>query len=83
MNIENLTPKQKKLFLIEKAEQLCYDDRLQLLSVLNQDADGSQFIVENGDGCRIDLDKLSINLINKLYHIVNIKLETKNINENE
>jgi tRNA(Ser,Leu) C12 N-acetylase TAN1 len=55
-----------------KSNDLSYDDRLNMLKILQQYLPASK-IIENADGCRINLDSISIEIINTLYHLIKTK----------
>jgi hypothetical protein len=57
--------------------ELVYEDRLYVLQILKQQLPSSK-IIEHGDGCRINLDNLSLDVINKIYHIINTRLKISN-----
>tara|TARA_Y100000389_G_C17263282_1_gene414120 strand:+ start:431 stop:658 length:228 start_codon:yes stop_codon:yes gene_type:complete len=65
----------KKEEIKNKVNFLLHEDRLYLLQVLKNQLSSSQ-IAEHADGCRINLDILSNDMINKIHHIVTTKLET-------
>lgn len=65
----------KKDEIKNKVNYLLHEDRLYLLQVLKNQLPISQ-IAEHADGCRINLDTLSNDMVNKIHHIVITKLET-------
>ena len=70
----NLSPLEQRIEICDKASDLSYEDRLYILSILKQQLPSSS-IIENADGSRINLDNLSDKLVNKIYHILIIKLK--------
>ena len=70
----------KKNESINKVEELVYEDRLYVLQILKQHLPVSQ-IKEHADGCRINLDDLSDDLIHKIHHIIITKLEVLDVNK--
>jgi hypothetical protein len=70
----------KKLNIKNKADDLAYEDRLYVLQILKQQLPISK-IIEHADGCRINLDSLTEDIINKIYHIINMKLKISHTNK--
>lgn len=64
----------KKLNIKNKANDLTYEDRLYVLQILKQQLPPSK-IIEHADGCRINLDNLTDDIINKIHHIIKMKLK--------
>ena len=64
----------KKNNIKNRANELIYEDRLYVLQILKQHLPATK-IIENADGCRINLDILSIEIINKIHHIIDMKLK--------
>lgn len=64
----------KKKDIRDKTNNLPYEDRLYILEILKQHLPLSK-IVENADGCRINLDNLTLDIINKIHHILQLKLK--------
>lgn len=62
---------EKKQYIIKVALQLPKPDLVALLSMLIND--NSDCIVENADGCRINLDRLNNHIIIKLYEYISKK----------
>ena len=62
----------KKLFIKNKVGDLKYTDRLYILQILKQHTPSR--IIENADGCRINLDRLDVHIIDKLHHIISSKI---------
>jgi tRNA(Ser,Leu) C12 N-acetylase TAN1 len=70
----------KKLNIKNRADELAYEDRLYVLQILKQQLPVSK-IIENADGCRINLDSLTDDIINKIYHIIKMKLKISHTNK--
>jgi hypothetical protein len=70
----------KKQNIKNRATELTYEDRLYVLQILKQQLPISK-IIEHGDGCRINLDNLTIDVIDKIYHIINSKLNISSTNK--
>lgn len=70
----------KKLMIKDKANDLVYDDRLYVLQILKQHLSPEK-IIENADGCRVNLDTLPDELISKIHHIINTRLEIPQANK--
>jgi len=64
----------KKELICQHVDNLPYNDRLHILQILKQHLP-LDCIIEHADGCRISIDKLDIEFINKLYHIINNKIQ--------
>ena len=69
----------KKIEIKTDATKLPYEDRLYVLEILKQQLPATK-IIENADGCRINLDTLSDDIIHKIHHIVKNKLKIPAIN---
>lgn len=63
----------------DKVGDLTYDDRLHVLSILKQHTPLPK-IIEHADGCRVNMDTLPADLIDKIYYMVESKL---NISEKD
>ena len=61
--------KEKIQYIKNKVDDLMYTDRLYILEILKQHLN-PQSIIENADGCRVNLDTLSFDIINKLHYII-------------
>jgi tRNA(Ser,Leu) C12 N-acetylase TAN1 len=70
----------KKLNIKNRANELAYEDRLYVLQILKQHLPISK-IIEHADGCRINLDSLTDDIINKIYHIIKMKLKISHNNK--
>jgi hypothetical protein len=76
----------RKLILIKKLEiknianELTYDDRLYVLQILKQHLHVKK-IIEHADGCRINLDCLNDDIINKIHYIIKTKLTISHSNK--
>jgi hypothetical protein len=70
----------KKLNIKNRANELAYEDRLYVLQILKQHLPMSK-IIEHADGCRINLDSLTDDIINKIYHIIKMKLKISHTNK--
>lgn len=70
----------KKINIKNRANELAYEDRLYVLQILKQHLPLSK-IIEHADGCRINLDNLTGDIINKIHHIINTKLEISHTNK--
>lgn len=70
----------KKLEIKNRANELVYEDRLYVLQILKQHLPPSK-IIEHADGCRINLDNIALDLINKIHHIIDTKLKIPNHNK--
>ena len=64
----------KKLYIKDNIGDLCYDDRLHILSLLIQDS--TIKVIESLDGCRVNMDIIADNHITKIYAIISSKLNT-------
>ena len=64
----------KKNSIKNRANELTYEDRLYVLQILKQHLPPTK-IIENADGCRINLDTLNIEIINKIHHIIDMRLK--------
>lgn len=74
-NTLNLRERSKKIeFIKRKVDDLIYEDRLHILELLKQQVNES-LIIENADGCRINLDKVSDDVINKIEYVIRTKLK--------
>lgn len=62
---------EKKRTIIKAALQLTKPDLIALLSMLIND--NVDCVVENADGCRVNLDKLNNHIIIKLYEYISKK----------
>ena len=62
----------KKIFIKNKIDDLKYSDRIYVLQILKQHTPSR--IIENADGCRVNLDRLDIHIIDKLHHIISSKI---------
>jgi hypothetical protein len=69
----------KKTEIKNDVTKLTYEDRLYVLEILKQQLPSNK-IIENADGCRINLDTLSDDIIHKIHHIVKTKLKIPAIN---
>ena len=69
----------KKLNIKNRANELAHEDRLYVLQILMQQLPLSK-IIENADGCRINLDSLTDDIIQKIHYIVNSKLKVSSTN---
>lgn len=69
----------KKRDIKNRANELVYEDRLYVLEILKQQLPVSM-IIENADGCRINLDNMTYEIINKIHHIIKLKLKISNDN---
>ena len=70
----------KKLNIKNRANELTYEDRLYVLQILKQHLQMSK-IIEHADGCRINLDSLTDDIINKIYYIIKMKLKISHTNK--
>lgn len=70
----------KKLNIKNRANELAYEDRLYMLQILKQHLPVTK-IIEHADGCRINLDNLTDEIINKIHHIINMKLKISHTNK--
>ena len=62
----------KKREICNIAMDMQYENRLHILELLKQQLNQSK-IIENADGCRVNLDTLSSKYIDKLYYIIKNK----------
>lgn len=69
----------KKTFIITEADNLDFDDKLHILDILRQQMP-SKSIREHADGCRINLDKLNDDIINKIHYIILTKINSQQSN---
>ena len=67
----------KKMYIKNKVDYLTYKDRLYVLQILKQHIPSK--IIENADGCRINLDKLDSFVIEKIHHIISSRINIPNI----
>ena len=70
----------KKINIKNRANEMAYDDRLYVLQILKQHLPMSK-IIEHADGCRINLDSMTDDIINKIHHIIKTKLEISQTNK--
>ena len=70
-----MTVLQKRNDIRDRISNLSHDNRLYILEILKQHLPPSR-IIENADGCRVNLDIVSDDLIGKLYHIMVTRLTT-------
>lgn len=63
---------QKKYYIIKNCTKLSYPDKIYILNIIKINIDNN-LISECSDGCRINLDRLPDELINRLYTIVENK----------
>jgi hypothetical protein len=59
----------------DDANELNYVDRIHVLQILIQHLHLNK-IIEHADGCRVNLDTLGPEIINKLHHIIKTRLVT-------
>ena len=64
----------KKNEIKNRANELTYDDRLYVLRILRHHLPATK-IIEHADGCRINLDNLTVEIINKIHYIINTRLK--------
>lgn len=69
----------KKQEIQNNACELAYADRLYVLQILKQHIP-KHAIIEHADGCRINLDCISDDIINKIHHIVKSKMNISTVN---
>ena len=69
----------KKRDIKNRANELPYEDRLHVLEILKHQLPVSM-IIENADGCRINLDNMTHEIINKIHHIIKLKLKISHDN---
>lgn len=77
---ENVSLILKKIDIKNRANDLIHDDRLYVLQILKQHLSSSK-IIEHADGCRINLDNLTADIINKIHHIIKMKLKISHNNK--
>jgi tRNA(Ser,Leu) C12 N-acetylase TAN1 len=70
----------QKLNIKNRADELEYEDRMYVLQILKQQLPFYK-IIEHADGCRINLDGLTEDIINKIHHIIKMKLEISHTNK--
>lgn len=58
----------------DDVNELSYEDRMHVLQILKQHLPFK--IIEHADGCRVNLDTLKPEIINKLHHIIKTRLIT-------
>jgi hypothetical protein len=71
---------EKKNDIKNNANELIYEDRLYVLQILKQHLPSTR-IIEHADGCRINLDILTYDIINKIHYIILSKLNISNSNK--
>jgi hypothetical protein len=71
---------EKKNDIKNNANELIYEDRLYVLQILKQHLPSTK-IIEHADGCRINLDTLTYDIINKIHYIILSKLNISNSNK--
>ena len=69
-----MDPREQRIQIKDRADELCHEDRIYILGILKQQLSPDR-IVENRDGSRVNLDRLSDTLVNKLHHIMTSKLK--------
>jgi len=69
----------KKTFIISEVDNLDFDDKIHILDVLRQQIPPKS-IKEHADGCRINLDKLTDDIINKIHYIILTKIKAHKSN---
>lgn len=70
---ENVNIKILKRQIKDGADGLNHEDRMHVLQILKQQLQPKQ-IIEHADGCRINLDTLEYEIINKLHYIITNRL---------
>jgi alpha-glucosidase (family GH31 glycosyl hydrolase) len=70
----------KKNSIKNRSDEMAYEDRLYVLQILKQQLPVSK-IIQHADGCRINLDSLTDDTINKIYHIIKMKLKISHTNK--
>lgn len=66
----------KKTFILAEVENLDFDDKIHILDILRQQMPPKN-IREHADGCRINLDKLTDDIINKIHYIILTKIKAQ------
>lgn len=69
----------KKSYIITEAGNLELDDKLYILDILRQQIP-MKSIKEHADGCRVNLDRLADDIINKIHHIIISKIKASQSN---
>ena len=77
-NLEQQERSKKVEFIKRKIDDLIYEDRINILELLRQQVDES-LIIENADGCRVNLDKIPTDVINKIEYVLIAKLKVSEI----
>ena len=72
--ISDIQLSQKRVDIKNNANEMTYEDRLYVLQILKQHLSLSK-IIEHADGCRVNLDNLPSEIINKIHHIIDSKLK--------
>jgi hypothetical protein len=71
---DDKTYKEKKNEIRDLTCALTYEDRMSILQILRVQLEKSK-IIESADGCRINLETLPDEMIDKLHHIVTSKVK--------
>jgi ATP-dependent RNA circularization protein (DNA/RNA ligase family) len=69
----------KKKYIISEAENLDLDEKLHVLNILRQHIP-IRSVKQHADGCRINLDKLNADVINKIHYIILTKIKASHSN---
>ena len=72
-----LNTKKKEIRTV--ANSLSYDDRIYILDILRHQISPSK-IIENADGSRINLDMVSVDIIDKIYRIMKTRSKISQTN---
>ena len=63
----------EKNFILAESSNLEYDDKVSILAIVKRY--GKQFIMEKGDGCRVNLNRLPEDAVLQIYRYMKITLE--------
>jgi hypothetical protein len=69
----------KKREICERANDLCYDDRMDIMRILMQKVKHVK-IKDHSDGSRINIDNIGEGVINSIYYLIINKLKITNNN---
>jgi hypothetical protein len=70
----------RKIDIKNMSNELVYDDRLHVLNILKQHIPLTK-VIEHADGCRINLDGLTDDVIKKIHHVIKMKLRISHTNK--
>jgi hypothetical protein len=78
-DVKNIPLSVVKSEILNKSDDLVYEDRLYVLKILIQHV-GKNKIIKNGDGSRVNIDDISETIIRKIHYIIINKLQIQKKN---